>query len=87
MMPTLILTPAYGRHYASGEEAWLEWLAGRDFKIPRGPYLSVRDINALRASGYSKVRIMFRFPTGKDFVDIPLNLPPDKNPEDLMYVT
>ena len=70
--PILIVAPAYGRHYTSPEAALADWLAGRDFKIPRGPYLSIRDCRHLREAGYTGVRIMPRYPTGLSFAYFPI---------------
>ena len=44
MAHTLILTPAYGRTYATVEEATKAWQEGKDFKIINGPYCSIRDL-------------------------------------------
>jgi len=40
--------PAYGRVYSSKDEALSEWAAGKDFKLTKGPYCSIRDIENLR---------------------------------------
>ena len=47
-MYNLILKGAYGRHYATKEQAMADWQAGKDFKIVAGPYCSVRDIATLK---------------------------------------
>ena len=44
----LFLTAAYGRKYASREQAVADWQAGKDFKIDNGPYCSIRDIELMR---------------------------------------
>jgi len=44
----MYLVPAYGRNYASKQEAIEDWIAGKDFKIVGGPYCSVRDSVNLR---------------------------------------
>jgi hypothetical protein len=43
MLGPLILVPAYGRRYATGEEAIADFEAGKDFRIDGGPYCSIRD--------------------------------------------
>ena len=45
---TLILIPAYGRHYADEAQVRAAWADGKDFKILYGPYTSVRDVEALK---------------------------------------
>jgi hypothetical protein len=42
-MPTLVVTPAYGRVYKTEAELRQGFIDGRDFHIPGGPYLSIRD--------------------------------------------
>jgi len=42
------LIPAYGRSYSTVEAATADWEAGKDFRLERGPYCSIRDIDALR---------------------------------------
>ena len=74
----LLIVPAYGRQYTDEEEALEDWIKGRDFKIPNGRYLSVRDAARLREAGYTLVRMIFRFPTGHQFVD--WKLPPKVDP-------
>jgi hypothetical protein len=44
----LMIMPAYGRQYNTSEEAKADWVAGKDFKIVNGPYLSVRDIDYIK---------------------------------------
>ena len=48
-MYNLILKGAYGRHYATKEQALTDWKAGKDFKIVGGPYCSIRDVATLKA--------------------------------------
>ena len=48
---------AYGRRYATAKAAVADWQAGKDFKIHAGPYTSIRDSEALKADGYSRVAI------------------------------
>ena len=43
----LYLLPAYGRNYSSAEELVNDWEEGRDFRILKGPYCSIRDMDAL----------------------------------------
>ena len=47
-MPT-ILVPAYGRTYASKEQALEDWDNGLDFKIEDGQYCSTSDLEAMKA--------------------------------------
>lgn len=44
----LVLVPAYSRVYKSSYEMLLDWKAGKDFKVFRGTYCSIRDIEYLR---------------------------------------
>ena len=46
----VVLVPAYGRTYKTSQEATQAWKLGKDFKIPNGPYCSIRDLNKLNAS-------------------------------------
>lgn len=55
-MPT-ILIPAYGRKYATQQEAVTDWDAEKDFKIERGPYCSKRDRDAMARDGHGGVSI------------------------------
>ena len=50
----LMIMPAYGREYKTSEEAKADWNAGKDFKVVCGPYLSIRNIEHLKAT-YSSV--------------------------------
>lgn len=52
----ILLTPAYGRRYATVAEMAKDWEDGKDFSIGLwgcGPYASIRDIHALRADASS----------------------------------
>ena len=44
----LFIIPAYGANYETAQEMVSAWNAGKDFKIFKGPYCSVRDINLLK---------------------------------------
>mgnify|MGYP000344833981 CR=1 FL=1 len=44
----LVLVPAYGRTYKTEAAVLKDWNSGLDFKIARGPYVSIRDIKILR---------------------------------------
>ena len=48
-MPTSIcyILPAYGRRYETETEFVNDWEVGKDFRIFRGPYCSIRDIDLL----------------------------------------
>jgi len=43
----IVVVPAYGRKYKTAEDAVKDWEAGKDFKIVRGPYMSIRDVKNL----------------------------------------
>lgn len=47
MNSPLILVPAYGRQYATKEDAFADYFEGKDFRILSGPYTSVRDYDLL----------------------------------------
>lgn len=51
MNRTMYAYPAYGRTSAS----LAEWYDGKDFRSISGPYFSIRDIDYLKALGYSHV--------------------------------
>ena len=51
----IILLPAYGRTYETLDKAEADWIAGKDFKIFKGPYCSVRDFTMLSAMGHKVV--------------------------------
>lgn len=40
------LFPAYGRVYTEADKAKSDFLEGKDFKIRRGPYCSIRDFRS-----------------------------------------
>ena len=40
---SIVLRPAYGRKYATAQEAIKDWEAGKDFKMFNGRYCSIRD--------------------------------------------
>lgn len=43
----ILIQPAYGRKYESIEAMEADWNAGKDFKIVKGPYCSIRDLELL----------------------------------------
>ena len=43
----MFIIPAYGRTYSSTVEALKDWHDGKDFKIHKGPYCSIRDYEAM----------------------------------------
>jgi hypothetical protein len=63
-LKTLTLAPAYGRDYSSRTAAADDWRAGKDFQIASGPddgrYTSIRDIEAIRAEGYTHLKIRYK---------------------------
>lgn len=46
----LVLIPAYGRQYSTAEAARRDWEDGKDFKVPKGSYTSIRDLLPLQAA-------------------------------------
>ena len=46
----IVIVAAYGRKYTTKEAALKDWNAGKDFRIFDGPYCSIRDLPALKAS-------------------------------------
>lgn len=67
------IVPAYGRCYDSFEQLQQDWNAGKDFKLPSGPYLSKRDLSALRARSHTHVVFVWYTSTG-DIQQITLSL-------------
>jgi hypothetical protein len=59
-MVTLVVTPAYGRVYKTEAELRQGFIDGRDFHIPGGPYLSIRDFvrNDPSLSDYDSVLLL-----------------------------
>ncbi len=55
-MPTLYLSPAYGRTYRTSEAMYDDWKAGKDFK-GEGGYTSINEIDTLRDMGYKQILI------------------------------
>lgn len=51
----LIITGAYGRKYKTLEDAKADWNLGKDFKIVRGPYCSIRDTELFKSMGHAVV--------------------------------
>lgn len=47
-MKEYILLPAYGRPYKSRVETEKDWNDGKDFRIFKGPYCSVRDMESMK---------------------------------------
>ena len=52
---SLTVQGAYGRSYTSKKAALADWDTGKDFKIQGGPYLSNRDVDALKKDGRTKL--------------------------------
>ena len=46
----MYIVPAYGRKYKTADDAIAAWEAGKDFKVVRGPYCSIRDIDKMQCS-------------------------------------
>lgn len=53
----LEIMPAYRRSYKTHAAARADWDAGKDFKICGGPYLSNKDVGALKAEGVEELQI------------------------------
>lgn len=51
--------PAYGRTYNTSADLLKDWRDGKDFKIHGGPYFSIRDVEFLKAEGFTKIRILY----------------------------
>lgn len=47
----IVIKPAYGKCYKSGDEVLAAWKSGKDFKIVGGSYCSIRDRVRLRMMG------------------------------------
>lgn len=55
----VFVLPAYNRNYATEEAALQDWFTGKDFKIARGPYFSIRDTKALVAEGITSLCLVW----------------------------
>ena len=51
----ILIVGAYGRKYQSLDEAKADWEAGKDFRIVRGPYCSIRDTELFKSMGHAVV--------------------------------
>lgn len=51
----ILLVGAYGRAYKTLDDAEADWNAGKDFKIFKGPYCSIRDLPLLKEMGHGVV--------------------------------
>lgn len=51
----ILIVGAYGRKYDTLDAAKIDWEAGKDFKILKGPYCSIRDTAAFEAMGHAVV--------------------------------
>ena len=51
----ILIVGAYGRKYKSLDEAKADWEAGKDFRIVRGPYCSIRDTELFKSMGQAVV--------------------------------
>ena len=49
----ILIVGAYGRKYISLDEAKADWEAGKDFRIVRGPYCSIRDTELFKSMGHA----------------------------------
>lgn len=58
MDDTIIAVPAYGRNYTDKESLLQDWIDGKDFRIARGPYFSIRDADRCKQLGFGKVLFM-----------------------------
>lgn len=57
-MKVLMVLAAYGRSYATAQEAVSDWFAGKDFQILEGPYCSSRDTAVILENGFTHVQII-----------------------------
>lgn len=55
----IFIMPAYGKTYPSIKEATEAWLQGKDFKIYKGPYCSIRDIERLKQTQPSGIYLVY----------------------------
>lgn len=69
-MKTLEAVPAYGRRYTTLTDMLLDWNAGMDFKVAGGPYFSRRDLDKLRADGYTSVSVTYNLRGSVHVIDI-----------------
>lgn len=58
-MKHLTLVPAYGRDYETAARAEGAWLAGKDWRVPEGPYVGIGEASTLRERGYTSVRLRY----------------------------
>ncbi len=68
----MIVMPAYGRRYPSAAAAVKDWDSGKDFRILRGPYCSVRDSEML-VRDFGHVMIWWNYPcvpAAAQYVDV-----------------
>ncbi len=54
-MDQLSLVPAYGRQYQTVSALLKDWQEGKDFRIVRGPYCSVRDVPKMLDLGFTQL--------------------------------
>ena len=69
MKTILFLIPAYGRFYDSKEALLNDWESGKDFRIVRGPYTSIRDLDSLTAD-YDRIIAFFSPGSREPFVTL-----------------
>lgn len=58
MATILVAHPAYGRSYDTTEACVKDYNEGKDFRIFKGPYFSIRDEPELKKQGYEEVVIV-----------------------------
>ena len=51
----ILIVGAYGRKYDTLDAAKIDWEAGKDFRIVRGPYCSIRDTEMFKSMGHAVV--------------------------------
>lgn len=69
-MKHLTLVPAYGRDYQTAARAEGAWIAGKDWRMPEGPYVGIGERETLLAQGYTSVRL--RYATLTKAIDVSL---------------
>lgn len=70
----LLLLPAYGRSYTTIAQMRGDWEAGRDFKIHRGPYTSIRDIAEMQRQGIAAIVLQGSYKSDAPVLRIPLGV-------------
>jgi hypothetical protein len=70
---TLELLPAYGRTYNTEADAIQSWCDGKDWGHYSGPYCSIRDMDIIKQTGYTRIVLRWNYKYNNSFT-INLNL-------------